>query len=70
TKCTMCVDRLREGLKPACVASCPNRALDFGPLEELRRKYPQATRTATGFKAEDVAKTRPSILFRARAPRA
>lgn len=70
TKCTMCVDRLRVSLKPACVASCPNRALDFGPLEELRRRYPEATPTATGFKAEDVARTGPSILFRARTPRA
>jgi len=70
TKCTMCLDRVREGLKPACVASCPNRALDFGPLEELRKRYPNAMLTATGFDAKDVEKTRPSILFKPRAPRA
>jgi anaerobic dimethyl sulfoxide reductase subunit B (iron-sulfur subunit) len=39
TKCTFCVDRIKEGLKPACVAACWNRALDAGPLEELKAKY-------------------------------
>lgn len=70
TKCNMCIDRISEGLKPACVASCPNRALDFGPMAELQAKYPRATTTAVGVSAADVAKTRPSILFRTRAPRA
>lgn len=39
TKCTGCLDRLREGLKPACVAACWQRALDFGPMDELMAKY-------------------------------
>lgn len=38
-KCTMCYDRLERGDIPACVASCPARALDFGPIEELEEKY-------------------------------
>lgn len=29
-KCTMCVERLQEGLKPACVSACPTDALMFG----------------------------------------
>ena len=49
TKCDMCIDRLRDGLKPACVASCPGRALECGPIEELRRQHPDATVTAVGF---------------------
>lgn len=39
TKCTMCIDRLERGEKPVCVLSCPLRALDFGPMTELRAKY-------------------------------
>lgn len=39
SKCTMCIDRLEEGLKPLCVLSCSMRALEFGPLDELMKKY-------------------------------
>jgi anaerobic dimethyl sulfoxide reductase subunit B (iron-sulfur subunit) len=39
TKCTLCLDRIKEGLKPACVASCLNRALDAGPIDQLRNKW-------------------------------
>lgn len=38
-KCDMCIDRLEEGLKPICVLSCSMRALEFGPLEGLIKKY-------------------------------
>ena len=34
-KCDMCVERLREGLQPACVEACPTGALTFGDREEL-----------------------------------
>ena len=41
TKCHFCYDLLELGLPPACLAACPNRALDFGDFAELTRKYPQ-----------------------------
>jgi len=34
-KCRMCLDRLDDGLKPACVSACPTGALDFGPREDM-----------------------------------
>jgi DMSO reductase iron-sulfur subunit len=36
-KCNFCIDRVNHGLEPACVRTCPTRALGFGPLEELSR---------------------------------
>ena len=35
-KCTMCNDRVKRGLEPACVKTCPTDALNFGNLEEMR----------------------------------
>ena len=35
-KCTMCYDRLRGGLEPACATACPTDSIQFGPLDELR----------------------------------
>jgi formate dehydrogenase iron-sulfur subunit len=34
-KCRFCYDRMKEGLAPACVTSCPTKALTFGDREEL-----------------------------------
>ncbi len=39
TKCDFCKDYLDVGNIPSCVSSCPMRALDFGELSELRKKY-------------------------------
>ena len=38
-KCNMCYDKLVAGELPVCVASCPQRALDFGPLDEMKSRY-------------------------------
>lgn len=43
-KCDGCQDLLSLGELPACVAACPMRVLDFGPLEQLQSKYPKAVR--------------------------
>ena len=39
SKCTQCGDRVAEGKQPICVEACPLRALEFGDIEELRRKH-------------------------------
>ena len=39
SKCNMCIGRLEQGDKPICVLSCSLRALEFGPMNELREKY-------------------------------
>jgi formate dehydrogenase iron-sulfur subunit len=37
-KCTLCYDRLRDGLEPACAKACPTQSIQFGPLDELRER--------------------------------
>ncbi|WP_040206836.1 4Fe-4S dicluster domain-containing protein [Neobacillus jeddahensis] len=37
-KCTMCTDRLEEGLQPACVTTCHTNALEFGNKDEMLAK--------------------------------
>lgn len=34
-KCTMCVDRVSNGLEPACVKACPTGSIRFGTKEEM-----------------------------------
>ena len=61
SKCTMCIDRLEQGMMPVCVNACPFRALDFGPLDTLLTKY------GTNRDLEDVpssATTTPSVIFK------
>jgi len=52
-KCTMCIDRVSNGLIPACVKVCPTGAMNFGErdamlalaqerLGKLKAKYPKA----------------------------
>jgi formate dehydrogenase iron-sulfur subunit len=55
-KCTMCVERVHNGLLPACVKTCPSGAMNFGDrdkmvelakgrLAEAKKRYPGATLT-------------------------
>jgi formate dehydrogenase iron-sulfur subunit len=37
-KCTLCYDRQRSGLEPACSTACPTRSIQFGPLDQLRTR--------------------------------
>jgi len=34
-KCTLCYDRLEDGMEPACAKSCPTDSIQFGPYDEL-----------------------------------
>jgi formate dehydrogenase iron-sulfur subunit len=37
-KCTLCYDRLSDGMEPACAKACPTDSIQFGPLDELRER--------------------------------
>ena len=35
-KCTLCYDRIGEGMTPACAQACPTESIQYGELDELR----------------------------------
>jgi formate dehydrogenase iron-sulfur subunit len=37
-KCTLCYDRLKDGLEPACAKACPTDSIQYGKLSELRER--------------------------------
>jgi formate dehydrogenase iron-sulfur subunit len=37
-KCTLCYDRIGDGMTPACAQACPTESIQFGPLDELRER--------------------------------
>ncbi len=34
-KCTLCVDRVSQGLEPACIKACPTSCLQFGTKDQM-----------------------------------
>ena len=60
-KCNMCVDRLEQGLKPACAAACLAGALDFGVIETTPANRTQLLAQIPGF--PDPGITHPNIRF-------
>lgn len=61
--CTFCVDRLEEGKNPICVDACPVYALDYGPMDELKKKYGEG-KEGVGFAYSD--ENEPSMVVKAR----
>lgn len=64
--CTMCIDLVEKGKQPACVMACGWRALDFGPLDELLKKY-GTNRDLEDLPSSTIAK--PAIIFKPMNPR-
>ncbi|HET7754443.1 MAG TPA: 4Fe-4S dicluster domain-containing protein [Anaeromyxobacteraceae bacterium] len=37
-KCTLCYDRLKGGMVPACAQACPTASIQFGEIDDLRAR--------------------------------
>jgi formate dehydrogenase iron-sulfur subunit len=37
-KCTLCYDRLKGGMEPACAHACPTKSIQFGELDKLHER--------------------------------
>jgi formate dehydrogenase iron-sulfur subunit len=37
-KCTLCYDRIGDGLTPACAKACPTESIQYGQLDELHTR--------------------------------
>jgi anaerobic dimethyl sulfoxide reductase subunit B (iron-sulfur subunit) len=60
TKCNLCYDLVDRGQRPVCVEACPQRAMDFGPLEELRKQHGNFAAPAP---LPDQSITEPSVVY-------
>lgn len=60
TKCNACADRLEQGLNPSCVEACPQRALEFGDINELKKRHG----SLAGIAPLPEPKTKPSICIK------
>ena len=59
-KCDTCLDRREKGLNPVCVDACPQRAIEFGPIDELRKKYGDCAAIAP---LPDASVTKPNLVI-------
>jgi anaerobic dimethyl sulfoxide reductase subunit B (iron-sulfur subunit) len=66
SKCDMCYDRLEQGKKPTCVMSCQARALDFGTLEDMEKRYGKLKALEDMPNGEPV---KPAVVFKPMRPR-
>src|SRR5690606_29775359 len=52
-KCTLCYDRLKGGLEPACSKACPTESIQFGELSDLDRRARERVESLHERGAED-----------------
>ncbi len=65
-KCDMCYSRIKDGDKPACVAACPQRAIEWGPIDMLKASHSGDYSDTVPYDFPDPATTDPSIIFKVR----
>jgi anaerobic dimethyl sulfoxide reductase subunit B (iron-sulfur subunit) len=70
-KCTFCFERVDDGETPVCVSACVGHALDYGDIDDLEKRHPDAVRLNRAdfpyaYMGKGTAETNPSFLIRKR----
>ena len=62
-KCTFCVHRIDQGLAPACVATCPTKALVFGDLNDPQSDVTMLIAQRSHFQPRAELETSPCLFY-------
>jgi Fe-S-cluster-containing dehydrogenase component len=62
-KCTFCDERLAQGLMPACVEACPEKALVFGDLSDPNSEVRQLIRSQRVDRRKPELGTKPEVFY-------
>jgi molybdopterin-containing oxidoreductase family iron-sulfur binding subunit len=62
-KCNFCEERLRQGLLPACVEACKEKALVFGDLRQPDSEVRRALQNQTVFQRQPELGTKPKVYY-------
>jgi len=62
-KCNFCVERLAQGLIPACVEACKEKALVFGDLKDPNSEILEALKFRTIFQRQPELGTKPKVYY-------
>jgi molybdopterin-containing oxidoreductase family iron-sulfur binding subunit len=62
-KCNFCEERVAEGLQPACVAACPQRAMVFGNLEDPSSEARRLLRARFSIRRRPGLGTDPQVYY-------
>ena len=66
-KCDGCAGLRAKGEQPACVASCPMRAIEFGDIDELKARHADKALSFDLAVLPDGSMTQPNVLYATKA---
>ena len=63
TKCTGCIERVMEGIDPACVVGCPTSARKFGDLSDPNSEIRKLIRSRNAVQPMPEKVTEPKVYY-------
>ena len=62
-KCTFCIHRVKQGMKPSCVSVCPTKCMYFGDLDDPNSDVSQVLKKRKHKTLIPEAGTQPQLYF-------